>query len=114
VDPNEIADFCEKTGYKICLDTSHSMMACNNFGWDFSDFLEKVLPHTIHLHIVDARGIDGEGIQIGTGDINFKKLKDVLSRMAPLTPFIPEVWQGHKNSGEGFWGALDYLEELDF
>ena len=24
--------------------------------------------------------------------------------------FIPEIWQGHKNMGEGFWTALERLE----
>ena len=28
--------------------------------------------------------------------------------------FLPEVWQGHKNNGEGFWKALDYLEKFNF
>lgn len=25
--------------------------------------------------------------------------------------FIPEIWQGHINNGEGFWTALDRLEQ---
>jgi N-acetylneuraminate synthase len=25
---------------------------------------------------------------------------------------IPEIWQGHKNEGEGFWVALERLEGL--
>ncbi|MFP5428962.1 MAG: hypothetical protein ACLGJA_24760, partial [Gammaproteobacteria bacterium] len=26
--------------------------------------------------------------------------------------FIPEVWQGHKDHGAGFWSALRFLESL--
>ena len=25
--------------------------------------------------------------------------------------FIPEIWQGHVNGGEGFWTALERLEQ---
>ena len=39
VDPEEIRSFCERTGHKICLDISHSMMACNFYQWDFGHFL---------------------------------------------------------------------------
>lgn len=90
------------------------MMACNYYQWDFSAFLKKVLPHTIHLHIVDAKGIDGEGVQIGHGDVDFALLHDQLNQHAPGIQFIPEIWQGHKNKGEGFWSALAFLEKTGF
>ncbi len=112
VDPDEITTFCERTGHKICLDISHSMMACNYYHWDFSEFLKKVLPQTIHLHVVDAKGVDGEGVQIGQGDVDFAMLRDHMNKFAPGVQFIPEVWQGHKNKGEGFWFALEFLEGL--
>ena len=111
-DPDEICDFCTQTRHKICLDVSHSMMACNYYHWDFETFLKKVLPHTVHLHIVDAKGVDGEGVQIGKGDVDFKMLKNALNTYSPGTPFIPEIWQGHKNNGEGFWLAFNFLESI--
>lgn len=114
VDPNETAQFCRETGYHICLDVSHSMMACNYFQWDMREFLEKILPYTIHLHAVDAKGVDGEGVQIGKGDVDFIMLKESLIRFAPNVQFIPEIWQGHKNKGEGFWSALEFLERVGF
>ena len=110
VDPDEIVEFCKKTNYKICLDISHSMMACNYYNWNFRDFLKKVLPYTVHLHIVDAQGIDGEGVQIGEGDVDFDILKLMLDEHAKNIQFIPEVWQGHKDNGNGFWHALNFLE----
>ena len=111
VDPDEIAAFCQRTGHHICLDVSHSMMACNYYKWDFGDFLRKVLPHTIHLHVVDAKGVDGEGVQIGQGDVDFDILRNLMNEYAPGVQFIPEVWQGHKNKGEGFWSGLEFLEK---
>jgi N-acetylneuraminate synthase len=112
IDPDEIVNFCLKTGHKVCLDISHSMMACNYYQWSFADFLKKVLPYSIHLHIVDAKGVDGEGVQIGKGDVDFNMLCEHLGQYAKDVQFIPEVWQGHKNKGEGFWRALEFLEEI--
>jgi len=114
VDPNEIALFCAKTGHRICLDVSHSMMACNYYHWNFAEFLETVLPYTVHLHVVDAKGVDGEGVQMGHGDVDFSLLRDQLNKYAPGVQFIPEIWQGHKNNGEGFWAALAFLEKSKF
>ncbi len=111
VDPNEIEMFCERHKYRICYDVSHSMMACNYYNWKLSDFTRIVGPYIAHMHVVDALGIDGEGVQIGKGDVNFEELSNDLQKYASSAQFIPEVWQGHKNSGEGFWEALDFLEK---
>jgi len=111
VDHTEIANFCAQTGMRVCLDISHSKLACNYYKWSFTEFVRHVGPHTAHLHIVDARGDDGEGLQIGEGDIDFMSLAEELSKSAPTASFIPEIWQGHKNNGEGFWIALDRLEK---
>ncbi|MDC0151500.1 N-acetylneuraminate synthase family protein, partial [Paracoccaceae bacterium] len=62
VNPEEIRKFCEETSQKICLDVSHSMMACNYYGWSLSSFIDEIGKHIIYLHVVDAQGSDGEGI----------------------------------------------------
>ena len=110
VNPYEIDTFCSETGQKICFDVSHSMMACNYYGWDLNDFINIVSKHIVYLHVVDAKGSDGEGVQLGEGDVNFKDLATILNKTCPNAPFIPEVWQGHKDGGSGFWSALEYLE----
>ena len=110
VNPYEIDTFCSETGQKICFDVSHSMMACNYYGWDLNNFIDIVSKHIVYLHVVDAKGSDGEGVQLGEGDVNFKDLATILNKTCPNAPFIPEVWQGHKDSGSGFWSALEYLE----
>tara|TARA_B100000686_G_C16791738_1_gene979166 strand:+ start:1433 stop:3676 length:2244 start_codon:yes stop_codon:yes gene_type:complete len=110
VNPYEIDTFCSETGQKICFDVSHSMMACNYYGWDLNDFIDIVSKHIVYLHVVDAKGSDGEGVQLGEGDVNFKDLATILNKTCPNAPFIPEVWQGHKDGGSGFWSALEYLE----
>jgi N-acetylneuraminate synthase len=62
------------------------------------------------LHFGDAKGLDGEGLQVGEGEIDFDEIGAVLRKHAPGASFIPEIWQGHKNMGEGFWTALERLE----
>jgi sugar phosphate isomerase/epimerase len=89
---------------------SHSQLACNHAGWSMQEFCEKVGPYAAHLHIVDAKGIDGEGLQIGEGTMDFGALASVLDRTCPKASFVPEIWQGHKDGGTGFWFALDKLE----
>lgn len=108
----DITEFCEQQGFRICLDVSHSKLACNKHKWSFRKFVEQVGPYVAHLHIADAEGLDGEGLQIGKGDIDFPVLAETLEKTAPNASFIPEIWQGHKNQGEGFWIALETLEEV--
>lgn len=110
MDPWEIETFCKARGARVCLDISHSQLACNHFGWSMSEFVDIVGPYTAHLHMVDASGVDGEGLQIGDGDMDFGAICAVLDRTCPDASFIPEIWQGHKDSGAGFWFALDALE----
>ena len=88
------------------------MMACNYYKWKLTDFTTAVGQHTAHMHVVDALGVDGEGVQIGGGDVDFNELARDLAEHAPNAQFIPEVWQGHKNQGEGFWFALNFLESF--
>lgn len=111
VDPADTAQFARDAGVGLCLDVSHSKLACNHRGTSFSEFVEELGPYVRHLHLVDAQGTDGEGIQVGEGDIDWPVLAAQLDRLAPGVGFIPEIWQGHKNDGEGFWVALDRLEQ---
>ncbi|HIJ79504.1 MAG: N-acetylneuraminate synthase family protein [Desulfobulbaceae bacterium] len=111
MDHHETAEFCKEMGMRICLDISHSKLACNYFNWSFSEFIETVGEYVAHLHIVDAEGYDSEGLQVGEGIIDFVALARDLDLFAPNASFIPEIWQGHKNKGEGFWVALECLEQ---
>ncbi|MGE0626217.1 MAG: N-acetylneuraminate synthase family protein [Hyphomicrobiaceae bacterium] len=108
--PEESAAFCARTGLRMCVDISHTRLASNHFGFDFLEGLAALGPHTAHLHLGDAKGLDGEGLQIEDGEIDFDALGKTLAEHAPGASFIPEIWQGHKNMGEGFWTALARLE----
>ena len=106
--------FCGESGMRVCLDVSHSMLACTHASASLTAFLEHVLPHTAHLHLADASGVDGEGLQIGDGDVDFVGLAEAVRRLAPDASWIPEIWQGHERDGAGFWRALARLELAGF
>tara|TARA_B100001989_G_scaffold37351_1_gene22397 strand:+ start:7567 stop:9453 length:1887 start_codon:yes stop_codon:yes gene_type:complete len=108
--PDEIVKWCNKFDIRMCFDISHSMLTCNHFGLDFYEFADEISSVTAYLHMGDAKGVNGEGLQIGEGEIDFQKLSIILNEKCPDAGFIPEIWQGHKNGGEGFWVALNKLE----
>ena len=106
---DEIVKWCSKLKLRMCLDVSHTYLTCSHFKLNFYDFVEKIAPYTAHIHYGDAKGVNGEGLQIGEGEIDFERLGKILKMGASNASFIPEIWQGHKNGGEGFWIALDKL-----
>jgi sialic acid synthase SpsE/sugar phosphate isomerase/epimerase len=108
---DEIIEWCNRLKIRMCFDISHSALACNYLKYDFYEFSRKIAPITAHLHLGDAAGLNGEGLQIGDGDIDFQLLSEILQGGCPGASFIPEIWQGHKNHGEGFWIALERLEK---
>ncbi len=108
---DEILHWCGQLGLRMCFDVSHSRLTCNHLGVDFYEFARKIAPMTAHLHLGDAKGLNGEGLQVGEGDIDFDRLGAILRDGCPSASFIPEIWQGHKNGGEGFWIAMERLED---
>ena len=57
----------------------------------------------------DAIGTNGEGVEMGTGNLDFSKILKVVESKQT---FIVETWQGHKNEGFGFYRDLHYLSKL--
>jgi N-acetylneuraminate synthase len=106
----EIVEWCGKLKLRMCFDISHSRLTCNHFGLDLYEFAKRIAPLSAHLHMGDASGLNGEGLQVGEGEIDFVRLGRILWEGCPQASFIPEIWQGHKNGGEGFWIAMEKLE----
>lgn len=112
VKPADTVEFCQANDLRLCFDVSHSKLACTHYRTSFKEFVDQVGPFAAHLHMADAKGTDGEGLQIGDGEIDLPALCDQLRRVCPQASFMPEIWQGHKNRGEGFWLALERLEAM--
>ena len=110
--PDELVTKAKELNLRYCIDLSHLQMACTHFQLNFQEALVKLLPYAAHLHVADAAGVNGEGVLIGTGDISWPETwKQIAAH--PRASFIPEVWQGHKDHGTGFWSALEFLERLN-
>lgn len=110
MEPEDTAWFCETFGRRLTFDVSHTKLAATFQHRPFSEYVDVMGPYIEHLHIVDATGVDGEGVQVGDGEVDFRDLAQRLDRLAPHAPFIPEIWQGHVDGGAGFFTALDRLE----
>ena len=109
--PDELVAKAEALKLRYCIDLSHLQMTCNHFELDFQQALQSLLPHAAHLHVGDAKGSNGEGVLMGTGDIDWPAAWRKICAYPDLS-FIPEVWQGHKDHGAGFWTALEFLSAL--
>jgi len=112
MDACEIKDFISSMGLNICFDTSHAKLYCN---WAHQDFYEQVgilLPYIHHLHLSDGAGLDGEGLQIGEGTIDWVHFFQVIGDYRGT--MIPEIWRGHQRQGEGFLIAIQRLSEAYF
>lgn len=107
--PEEILNFCNVNNTNICLDTAHLSMYCEFSKRDFKECFDLLLPVTSHFHMSDAKGLNGEGVKMGTGDVDFEF---VLSRINKNQTYIVETWQGHKDSGSGFLEELRYLNGI--
>jgi sialic acid synthase SpsE/sugar phosphate isomerase/epimerase len=109
MDTYEIRDFLDSMGLTTCYDTSHSKLYCNWANVDFYEQVEVILPYISHLHLSDASGLDGEGLQIDEGTIDWVKFFEVAKDYRGT--MIPEIWRGHQRGGEGFIIAINRLTD---
>jgi sugar phosphate isomerase/epimerase len=109
MDAYEIRDFLEPLNLNFCYDSSHHKLYCNWAHVDFYEQLSVLLPFIRHLHLSDAAGLDGEGLQIGEGVIDWVRFFSVLGEYHGT--MIPEIWRGHQRQGEGFLIAIQRLSE---
>lgn len=96
---------------KICLDISHYILSCNYKKINPLLNFNKYKSLFEHYHISDASGIDGEGLEIGNGDLlNYKNF--FLSIMNNDKIKVLETWQGHLNNGLIFKKEISKLEKF--
>jgi N-acetylneuraminate synthase len=112
MDMVEIREFLDSMGLMTCYDTSHHKLYCNWANVDFYEQVAVILPYVSHLHLSDASGIDGEGLQICEGNIDWVRFFEVAGDYRGT--MIPEIWRGHQRGGEGFLVAINRLSEAFF
>lgn len=94
----------------ICMDVCHLCMGDSVFDFDALESINALSDFIEHVHIADAAGIDGEGLQFGEGDP--KNIPAIEAAMKFDCIKVIEVWQGHLDDGAGFAKALNRLYEL--
>ncbi len=111
MDADEIVKFSKRNNIGIIFDTSHASLYCNLYGKNLEEFTRRILTVARYVHISDGAKYNGEGLQIGDGNIDFKKIMPHLSKTNLW--FLPEIWQGHKFGGHGFAQAILKLKQID-
>ncbi len=109
--PDEIKELYEETNLFICFDFSHTYMETNHLNIPFNDSFLEIIKYTDHLHLSDSSSSSSEGLNIDDGNIDFEfTLRKIFEyhKKEKMT-FIPEVWQGHINNGEGFKISLERI-----
>ena len=112
MDAVEICEFLAPLGLNFCYDASHHKLYCNWARLDFYKQLKLMLPYIGHLHLSDGAGLDGEGLQIGEGSIDWVHFFRVLGEYHGT--MIPEIWRGHQRESEGFLIAIQRLSDAYF
>jgi N-acetylneuraminate synthase len=107
--PEDMADFCKSLSLGMTFDVCHAQLYCKYAGRNLLEYTKLVLPYIRHVHISDAHGIDGEGVQIGEGEIDFDALFRHLEKVR--FSWVPEIWSGHVNHGTSTHWALCSLEK---
>jgi N-acetylneuraminate synthase len=107
--PEEMIEFAQELNVGITLDLSHAQLYCNAYNHRLQEFMKLCLPYTRHLHIADASGIDGEGIHIEEGVIEWDIILPLLARQD--FTWVPEIWSGHLHQGAGFVEAVNRLSK---
>ena len=106
----DMVRFCTELNVGMVYDACHAFLYCNLYQVDFIEYTRIVLPHVRHLHISDAAGINGEGLQIGEGEVDFEAFLEEI-RHADFS-WVPEIWSGHHHHGAGLYKALLNLESF--
>ena len=109
-DPDDFK-MISKLKIKICMDLSHFILSCNYHKVNLINILSKYKDLFEHYHIADAIGIDGEGLEIGKGDL--LKYKQILINITNNNKTkVLESWQGHLNNGLIFKKEISKLEKI--
>jgi N-acetylneuraminate synthase len=107
--PEDMAAYCKSLSLGMTFDICHAQLYCKYAGISLVDYAKIVMPYIRHVHISDAHGIDGEGVQIGEGELDFDALFRHLEKLQ--FSWVPEIWSGHVNHGAGTHHALCCLEK---
>ena len=105
----DMINFCKATGVKMTYDICHAQLWCNLEKITLAEYTRAVMPYVSHMHISDAVGLNGEGIQMFEGEIDFQSIFDIAKKYN--FTWVTEIWSGHLHNGSGMYKALCDLEQ---
>lgn len=112
LNPYECRDYCIGNGIGFCLDICHAYLWCNYIKeMNIIKYMDIVRPIIGHIHISDGNGTNGEGLQIGKGEMPLQSIVDYIKNIN--VGIVPEIWQGHKDNYAGFLEARKLLESYN-
>lgn len=104
---DDIVKFCDHFNLGMTYDVCHAQLFCCHCNTKLIDFTKKVKPYISHVHISDATGTNGEGVQVDEGDINFDELMTELNDKE--FSWVTEIWSGHINNGKETYEGMKKL-----
>ena len=109
---SKVKDFLNRSENNICLDISHTALSCSFFKEDIFEHIQTIGSKIFHIHLSDAQGQNAEGLEIGTGTLDFNRIHNSIKNYKEWVYMIPEIWQGHLNEGEKFATSLRRFKEF--
>ena len=106
---SDMIKFCEEFGLKMTFDLSHAQLWCNLEGITLRQYAEEVMPYVAHVHISDAVGLNGEGVQINEGEVDFESVMSLFKSYD--FSWVTEIWSGHLHEGCGTYKAMCDLND---
>jgi sialic acid synthase SpsE len=104
------SEYIQSHQLPICMDVCHLFMGDSLHNFGAQSMIDTLRPYISHVHIADAKGVDGEGMHFGEGDpMNIPVIESVIGIDCMK---IIEVWQGHLDENAGFAKALIALYRL--
>ncbi len=108
----KVEDFLNSINNPICLDISHTALSCFYFGENIVDHINLIGNRINHIHLSDAQGQNAEGLEVGSGTLDFKSINNAILNYKKDVYLIPEIWQGHLYQGEKFAKSLLRFQDL--
>jgi sialic acid synthase SpsE/sugar phosphate isomerase/epimerase len=108
----DMIKFCNHFNLGMTYDVCHAALHCHHDNISLNEYTNKILPLASHFHLSDAIGIDGEGVQVGEGEVDFQSFFDNLKKNGHENKdfsWVTEIWSGHVNHGSGCHKSMHNL-----
>ena len=76
--PDWITSIVEPLDLRLCMDISHAFIALHGDNEGLIRVLERVQPYADYFHVVDSMGTVHDGLALGEGKIDWRRVKDFL------------------------------------